>query len=82
MFGELGEAQVGAVHHVGLAAAFSGTHRLAVTLVAQASVLGAWRHGGNKNVHKTVGTLLLKSHGQQGKERNYESGQKLCQEEG
>lgn len=44
MFRELGEAEVGAVDHVSLAATLSGTHRLAVTLVAQTSVFGTYTH--------------------------------------
>lgn len=39
MLRDLGELQVGTVHHVGLAAAFGRTHRVAVTGVAQAGVL-------------------------------------------
>lgn len=42
VLGELGEAQVGAVHHVGLTAALGGTHGFAVTLVAQTPVARTW----------------------------------------
>lgn len=42
VFRELGEAEVGAVDHVGLTATFSRTHWFTVTLVVQTSVLGAW----------------------------------------
>lgn len=40
MLGDLGELQVGAVHHVGLAAALGRTHGIAVAGVIQPGVLG------------------------------------------
>lgn len=39
MLGDLGELQVGAVHHVGLAAALGGTHWVTVAGVIQTGVL-------------------------------------------
>ena len=42
VFWDLGELQVGAVHHVGLTATLSRTHRVTVTLIIQTRVLGAW----------------------------------------
>lgn len=38
VFGELGEAEVGAVDHICLTATLSRTHRLTVTLIAQTPV--------------------------------------------
>ena len=40
VFRDLGETQVGAVHHVGLAAALGWTDRVVVALVVQPGVLG------------------------------------------
>lgn len=39
MLWDLGELQVGAVHYVGLTAAFGWTHRVTVTGVTQTGVL-------------------------------------------